>query len=260
MGETDAATSDDGETASLLPWILLIIVIVMVAFMGMSVISLYMRRKNLILQRERELIKMVSPSEKPEHVRRVTRSSMVSKPSMIDVDPGAEGRAEGMQGMATGVGSEQKVPNEDEIAFLDFVEVQDGIRSTFESEACPTTTQRGSVTLGADDSVLNILQRAMAYGAVWDNGLFAADMEIDEKELEKLYSENEAVERHSGMEMMRPELAEYEYYINHLDELAKVNHLQIECNDTNCGWNHNVPLLPQQVIHVMIYHRKGTYI
>ena len=99
-----------------------------------------------------------------------------------------------------------------------------------------------------------------AYGALWDNGLFAADMEIDEKELEMLYSENEAVEIHPGVEMIRSELAEYEYYINHYEKLVlqlQLNHSQIECYDSNCGWNDNVdckPLLPQQVIHVMIYH------
>ena len=41
-------------------------------------------------------------AEKQENVRRVTRSSIASQPSMTDVDPGTDERAEGMQGTVTG--------------------------------------------------------------------------------------------------------------------------------------------------------------
>ena len=122
-------------------------------------------------------------------------------------------------------------------------------------------TQRGSVTLGGDDSVLNILQKAMSFGADWDNDLFAADMEIDEKELEMLYSENGDNGLRDGMERIRAELVKYEYFVNNFGKLLKKNRAQIECHDANCGWNNKAYcrlLLPHQVVHAMIYHSEGT--
>lgn len=84
-------TSDD-TNESYVPWILLIVVIVMVAFMSIIVVFLWMRRKNIRLQNS-----MKKPSvQEMEVMRQATAESMaISQSSVSERD--IEGRAEGME-------------------------------------------------------------------------------------------------------------------------------------------------------------------